>query len=232
MVVDVMPHLDELMRVLTSSELFRHESSDDPGDLLWLRDRYAEIVPTVLPDAIRSISTGEPLSARACDCIRASALAARGRNIPLSGALRGGVPALRAFAAFVQAVDSTFTLRESTVIMGRAGLIAQELGACWVESWRATGVDPLMDGSTVELVAAPQHTPDDDDPALEMVALAASGQSTEQIATATAYSPQAVKWHLGRLMKSWNVANRSALVSMAFVRGAIVARRRRPGAEG
>jgi DNA-binding CsgD family transcriptional regulator len=231
MIVDMTPHLDELMRVLTSSELFRHESSDNPDDLLWLRERYAEIVPTVLPDAIRSISTGESLSTRACDCIRASALAARGRDIPLSGALRGGVPALRAFAAFVQAVDSTFTLRESTVIMGRAGLIAQELGACWVESWRATGVDPLTDGSTVELVAAPQHRPDDD-PALEMVALAASGQSTEQIATATDYSPQAVKWHLGRLMKSWNVANRSALVSMAFVRGAIVARRRRPGAEG
>jgi hypothetical protein len=39
---------------------------------------------------------------------------------------------------------------------------------------------------------------------------------------ATAYRPQAVKWHLGRLMRRWNAANRSALVAVAFRRGLLI----------
>ncbi|MGX9899497.1 response regulator transcription factor [Arthrobacter sp. SA17] len=58
-----------------------------------------------------------------------------------------------------------------------------------------------------------------------MVALLAAGRSNEQIAEALDYSPQAVKWHLARIMRSWKVGNRAALVSVAFLRGALCAKR-------
>lgn len=61
-------------------------------------------------------------------------------------------------------------------------------------------------------------------PVLEMIALVASGRSNEQIAGETDYSPQAVKWHLARLMRLWKVDNRASLVAVALVRGVLSAR--------
>ncbi|KNC20506.1 hypothetical protein AC792_00280, partial [Arthrobacter sp. RIT-PI-e] len=42
-------------------------------------------------------------------------------------------------------------------------------------------------------------------PDLDMVLLAAQGQSNNEIAKNTDYSTQAVTWHLGRTMRAWNV---------------------------
>jgi DNA-binding CsgD family transcriptional regulator len=71
------------------------------------------------------------------------------------------------------------------------------------------------------------RAPDLDDVEERMLALTAHGLSNDEIARATSYSRQAVAWHLGRLMRTWNAPNRTALVSVAFVRGVIRTRRER-----
>lgn len=218
---------DDLVALLVDAELF-----DDSRHGEWLRERYAEIVPVVLPDALRCVGSGGHLSETSRACVRASANANRSVDLPFSVTLRGGVPALRAFGALVQSFDLTLTVTETTVLMGRAALIAQELGACWVEAWQAP--EPISDVRVPdgpEPVAIVAKVPVEDDaaepsPVFGMVALAAEGASTEQIAAATAYSTQAVKWHLARLMKTWRVANRAGLVGAAFARGILVTRRR------
>jgi DNA-binding CsgD family transcriptional regulator len=76
------------------------------------------------------------------------------------------------------------------------------------------------DGAAVslDLVAVPGHLDSGD---LNMVLLAAQGHSNEEIAVATAYSPHAVKWHLGRVMRLWKVRNRASLITTALLRGAL-----------
>jgi hypothetical protein len=225
--VDLSEHATELMRIVLSAEMFDLAAGGERAEhARWLLERYREIVPVVLPDALRSIGTGEPLARESLECIRASAASVRHTHVPVSVALRGAIPALRAFGAFFQSIGSSLSLAAATVIMSRAGLVAQELGACWMEVWNAPESDRDAERSTLAVVAA--GSADADDPALGMVALVAAGQSTEQIAAATAYSPQAVKWHLGRLMRRWNAANRPALVSVAFRRGLLITHRRAP----
>jgi hypothetical protein len=222
--VDLSGHAAELMQIVLSVESCDLTAGGERAHhTRWLLERYREIVPVVLPDALHSIGTGEPLAAESLECVRASAAAVRHTPVPVSVALRGAVPALRAFGAFFQALNPRPSLAEATVLMSRAGLVAQELGACWMEVWNAPETD--QDGPALSVVAA-AGAADAEDPALGMVALVAAGQSTEQIAAATAYSPQAVKWHLGRLMRRWNAANRSALVSVAFRRGLLITHRR------
>jgi DNA-binding CsgD family transcriptional regulator len=219
-----------LVLLLVDAELFAETAHGD-----WLRQRYAEIVPVVLPDVLRCVESGGHLSDASRACVRASADANRSVDVPFAVVLRGGVPALRAFGALVQSFDSALSVTETTVLMGRAALIAQELGACWVDAWRApepvTNGRPLDDPDTRAIVAKVpvEDEAADSSPVLDMVALAAEGATTEQIAAATAYSPQAVKWHLGRLMKSWHVATRAGLVGAAFARGVLIARRRPRG---
>jgi hypothetical protein len=217
---------DDLVELLVDADLFDHTPHGD-----WLRERYAEIVPVVLPDVMRCVGSGH-LSETSRACVRASADAHRSMDLPFSVTLRGGVPALRAFGALVQSFDPALTVTETTVLMGRAALIAQELGACWVEAWQAPEPMPdeqVPDGRQPVAIVAKVPVADDaaeSSPVFGMVAMAAEGASTEQIAAATAYSTQAVKWHLARLMKTWRVANRAGLVGAAFARGILVTRRR------
>jgi DNA-binding CsgD family transcriptional regulator len=198
----------------------------------WLRERYREILPTVLPDALRAMETGSRLEPASLAVIRSSALAMWDANVPFSVVLRGGIPALRVFSAFIHASDTGLNPRDLTVLMGRAALIAGELGARWAESWAdaravADARAAITDGDSLDLVAVAGTV---ESPALDMLALVAAGQSNEQIADATDYSQQAVKWHLARLMRSWKVDNRAALVSVAMVRGVLISRRSRPDA--
>ena len=113
--------------------------------------------------------------------------------------------------------------RDLAVVLGRAALISHELGACWVEVF--AGSESSTDGDSLDLIAVPGEV---ESPALEMLILAATGQSNEQIADATDYSVHAVKWHLARVMRSWRVGNRAALVSVAFARGVLTSRSSQP----
>lgn len=75
--------------------------------------------------------------------------------------------------------------------------------------------------SDVELAAASDALTADE---ADMLTLAAYGLSNEEIARSTRFSRQTVAWHLSRLMRNWRAPNRTALVAVAFVRGALVAR--------
>lgn len=75
--------------------------------------------------------------------------------------------------------------------------------------------------SDVELAAASDALTADE---ADMLTLAAYGLSNEEIARNTRFSRQTVAWHLSRLMRTWRAPNRTALVAVAFVRGALVAR--------
>lgn len=220
---------DALLTALLGTEPFALETPHGQ----WLRLRYLEIVPVVLPEALISLETGAPISQRARAVIAHSAIAARESGIPLSVVLRGGVPALRVFGEQIVLSPQLVARPDLARLMKRAALIAGELGACWAESWvqaRGTvvstpiGSEADFDGADLDLVAA---TDDQSvrEPSLEMVALAASGASNVEIAQATAYSVQAVKWHLAHVMRAWNVNNRAALVSVAFLRGVLTKRR-------
>ena len=190
----------------------------------WLFERYREIVPIVLPHALHALSTGVRIAPEAVEAVRASAAAMRGSRVPLSVVLRGSVPALRVFGAFIQARETTLGRQDLTVLMGRAALLAGELGASWAEAWadaRSTPLPRAAEGGAPVFVAVPGTIAS---PALEMLAFAASGLSTEQIAEETDYSPQAVKWHLARLMREWKVDTRTSLVAVAFARGVLTAR--------
>ena len=196
---------------------------------MWLLDRYREILPVILPDTLRCVETGSKLDQSSLALIRASAFAMQDTKVPLSIMLRGGVPALRVFSAFMYTRDSGLSAADLTVLMGRAALIAGELGAYWVEAWadarsQADADRLATDGDSLDLVATPGSV---ESPALEMLALVAAGRSNEQIAEATDYSMQAVKWHLARVMRTWKVDTRAALVSVALLRGVLVARRGR-----
>lgn len=216
--------VDELGDAMLANDTF--DLTDPHGR--WLQERYRDIVPTVLPDALHCMETGDMLSGASRAAIRASAVAMRGTDVPLAVMLRGGVPAVRTLSAFVQNNEIELTPREITVLMGRAALIAHELGACWVEAWTAPGrrnnaatSTRSAQGEGLDLVAVPGTL---ESPGLEMLALAASGHSNERIAEATSYSPQAVKWHLARIMRSWKVGNRTALVAVAVVKGVLTVR--------
>ena len=192
----------------------------------WLLERYREIVPSVLPDAISSMESGDRINPASLETIRNSARTMHDSLVPLSVVLRGSVPALRVFGAVVHARETRLSPRDITVLMGRAALIAGELGACWAETWAdargsESGRRAVRDGQPVDFVAVPGTV---DSPVLEMLALVATGHSNEQIAAATDYSPQAVKWHLARLMRLWNIDTRASLVAVALVRGVLTAR--------
>lgn len=211
----------------------------------WLRRRYEEIVPLVLPSALTSVEHGEPLDPACIEALRAVAVesADEGRG-DVSVVLRGARPALRVFAVVVQTV-SLDQVDRAVLAMSRASLVAQELGSCWAEAWwarrvalgkEASGTAPDLSAAAMgespgpvvagpvgvetaedlQLVARAEHLDVEDERMLE---LAARGLSTAEISTETAYSRQAVAWRLGRLMKSWRAPNRTALVAFAFAKG-------------
>lgn len=206
-------HHDEIFASMMRSSYFEHAHGP------WLRDRYAEIVPVVLPDALRCIETGAALAESSRAAIRSSAAAVSSADVPLAVVLRGGVPAVRAFGGFMHGHLPALGPGDIAVALGRAALISHELAACWVEVFAAD--ETTVDGENLDLVAV---RGDVESPALEMLALAATGHSNEQIAIETDYSVQAVKWHLARVMRTWRVGNRAALVSVAFVRGVLTSR--------
>ncbi|WP_043674312.1 helix-turn-helix transcriptional regulator [Clavibacter michiganensis] len=207
-----------------------------PAGRDWLRMRYEEIVPLVLPSALASVEHGRPLPPACLDALREVARRnAAQPDVDLSVALRGALPALRVFALVMHAAAAE---RDATLVvaMARASHVAHELGTCWVEAWAghrsqeaaapAVVADPPGADEDVELDLV-ARAPDLDDVEERMLALTAHGMSNDEIARATSYSRQAVAWHLGRLMRTWNAPNRTALVSVAFVRGVIRTRRDR-----
>lgn len=204
---------DELVALMMGASEFDHDHG------AWLRDRYAEMIPIVLPDVLGCIETGDALAESSRTAIRSSAAAMSTADIPLAVALRGAVPGVRVFAAFILSHFPTLGPCDLAVVLGRAALISHELGACWVEVF--AGGEAHVDGENLDLVGVPG---DVESPALEMLALAAAGHSNEQIAGETDYSVQAVKWHLARTMRTWRVGNRASLVSVAFVRGVLTSR--------
>jgi DNA-binding CsgD family transcriptional regulator len=220
------------------------------GDREWLHERYREIVPIVLLPALVAVEQGTPVPESCLARLRqVAARAAMGPGVNFSVVLRGAFPALKVFSVVIRHTRSAD--RAQTVLaMARASHVAYELGSCWAESWAAhrgrvdavdhesgeTG-DPVRDTaapgeltdvgladvglSDVELAAASDSLTADE---ADMLTLAAYGLSNEEIARSTRFSRQTVAWHLSRLMRSWRAPNRTALVAVAFVRGALVAR--------
>jgi DNA-binding NarL/FixJ family response regulator len=249
-------HCEELMEALTCTDTFA-----STADGVWLSERYLEIVPAILPDVLRCLDTGDPLAATSVEAVRESATSILTAEVPLRTVLHGGVPALRVFTAFLQSHQSVMTAAHMATLLGRASLVATELAACWAASWakefeRTTSPERSGDGAIHEdplettagpagaITTAPSRSDNVlavvpvpgqlEQPDLEMVLLAAQGQSNEEIAKQTDYSPQAVKWHLGRVMRDWKVRNRTSLVTAALLKGVIKPRpaliSRRPSA--
>ena len=220
----------------------------------WLRDRYAEIVPLVLAPALVAVEHGRSLPGSCLDDLRAVARrSAAAPDVDLAVVLRGALPALRVFSLVMHSASGGQP-GAMVLAMARAAQVAHELGTCWAEEWARHRVAPpagttpatvAHDGGAGDAGARPgaagpdvaldlvAEAPDLDDVERDMLTLTAYGLSNSEIARETAYSRQAVAWHLARLMRAWNAPNRTALVSVAFVKGVIrsrlVARGRRRG---
>ncbi|MGP9694607.1 LuxR C-terminal-related transcriptional regulator [Brachybacterium sp. AOP25-B2-12] len=197
----------------------------------WLRERYAEIVPVVLPAALRAVEHGTPIDPEALAQLRGIA-----RDCPELPAtdpsviLRGGAPALTVFALVVQTAARQ-DVERAALAMGRASLVVLEMGSCWTEAWwrrrgaRRTRPDDDAEAAPasaedLDLIATGSGTAEGLEPSDEqMLELLAQGLSNEAISRRTAYSRQAVAWRLGRLMRTWNAPNRTALVAFAVAKG-------------
>lgn len=224
----LLDHVSELETALLQPRNF-----DGSANGQWLAERYREIVPIILPDVLRCLDNGEPLTCGSIAALRESAQNTIAANVPLLTVLHGGIPALRVFTAFLQPHHSSLSAAELSMILGRASLVATELAACWTHAWSGAAPVPAQPlppaapeaegGAAVpdtvpDLVAVPGQLEGAD---LKMVLLAAQGHSNEEIARATDYSPHAVKWHLSRAMRTWNVRNRASLITTALLRGAL-----------
>ncbi|WP_439692542.1 helix-turn-helix transcriptional regulator [Curtobacterium sp. SP.BCo] len=205
----------------------------------WLRQRYEEIVPLVLPAALRAVEHGEPVDRECLARLRTVAAASAGDpRVDVSVVLRGALPAIRVFALVMHTATrgrsvSPDHAARTMLAMSRASLVAHELGSCWAEAWARERRRPVAAPAAQAAPAAAVTTgeidlvagaPGLDETEERMLALAAHGLSNEQIAKETSYSRQAVAWHLGRLMRSWKAPNRTAMVSVAFVKGWIRSR--------
>ncbi|MCJ1688455.1 LuxR C-terminal-related transcriptional regulator [Rathayibacter sp. VKM Ac-2927] len=221
-----------------SSLLLSAVADHVPGEhWAWLQRRYREIVPLVLPAALRAVELGELLSVECLEKLRGvAARSAADPEVRLGVALRGAVPALRVFSLVLQ-TSTRIDARCAVLAMARATHVAHELGSCWIEAWTGHLSPPTAGPSLqmaahdagdvsrppgpVELVVVDSELEEAEE---RMLTLTAYGLSNEGIAKATSYSKQAVGWHLSRLMKAWKAPNRTALVTMAFVKGVIVPR--------
>jgi DNA-binding CsgD family transcriptional regulator len=217
--------VEEFARLLTDTPL----RGIRPSGRRWLHSRYVELVPLVLPAALRAVEYGEPVDPACLAALRVAA--ARRHDDPdasLAVVLRGAVPALRVFGHVMHSAARGDAAR-TVLATSRAAVVAHELGSCWAEAWLAARSDAAAalagDEVTVAEVELVPADSDLDEADKAILTLAASGLSTEAIAQETAYSRQAVSWHLGRLMRVWHAPNRTALVSLAFVKGWIDARR-------
>lgn len=205
----------------------------------WLRERYAEIVPVVLPAALRAVEHGTSIDPEALAQLRRIA----GECPPPpardpSVILRGGAPALTVFALVVQTAARQ-DVQLAALAMGRAALVVMELASSWAETWwrrstadadaRSVTAGPVASAEELVLVATGAAGASGLDGSDEQIlVLAAQGLSTAKISRRTAYSTQAVAWRLGRLMRTWNAPNRTALVAFAVAEGWLAARPARP----
>lgn len=242
-------------RVDDFARLLQNPSFSDVRDdgQAWLQRCYAQIVPLVLPPALHAVESGEPLPAECLSALRAVAAgSASDTDVQLSVILRGALPALRVFAAFMHETAPADP-RQTVLAMARATRVAHELGSCWVEAWSdaraAKGYlapEPAPEAapasaraSAASVAGRPAASvtaldggsielvavdPTLSDAEARMLTLAAYGHSNDHIARATSYSRQAVGWHLSRIMRAWKTPNRTALVALAFVKGVLVAR--------
>jgi len=124
-------------RVDDFARLLQNPSFSDVRDdgQAWLQHCYAEIVPLVLPAALHAVESGEPLPAECLRALRAVAAgSASDTDVQLSVILRGALPALRVFAAFMHETAPADP-RQTVLAMARATRVAHELGSCWVEAW-------------------------------------------------------------------------------------------------
>jgi DNA-binding CsgD family transcriptional regulator len=224
-IVGLLADADMLIEAMLDARAFGPVSPHS----LYLRARYAELLPVVIHDVLRCIESGGALSPHTLTALRASARSMRLADVPLRLMLRGGAPSLRVFYAYARSWKHALSHRELTLLMERAARLSAEMTAYWVEFWFDGLKHPHLggpgaDGDNLDDILEP--VPGIlESPVLDMLALVAAGRSNEQIAEALDYSPQAVKWHLARVMRSWKVGNRAALVSVAFLRGALCAKR-------
>lgn len=106
----------------------------EPGSRDWLKARYAEIVPVVLPSALRAVERGGPISGECLTQLRA--VAARAANEPgarFSTVLRGSYPALTVFSGVTLELSRS-NPTQIVLAMTRATWVAHELSSCWAES--------------------------------------------------------------------------------------------------
>ncbi|KNC19033.1 hypothetical protein AC792_08645 [Arthrobacter sp. RIT-PI-e] len=213
-------HCEELHAALTREENFEKT----PGGQ-WLAGTYHDIVPAVLHNVLHSVDTGKSLNPSIIETIRSSAATTTAR-IPLHTALHGSLPAIKVFTAFLRTHHTTIPAQRMALLLGRASIITVELSGYWITTWTTTNTTNTADAANTAGVVDPvtDLVPVKgqlEQPDLDMVLLAAQGQSNNEIAKNTDYSTQAVTWHLGRTMRAWNVTNRASLISSALLRGVL-----------
>lgn len=177
------------------------------------------VVSRLVPRTLQAMETGRLLTGPELCLVRVHAARLARAGVPLPGPLLCVGPALAVFADAVTGDALGLPDAVKPVVLARAAALTHQMSVAIVAAWADVAVP------------APEEDLEPQD--REMLALLAEGRSTSGIARATAYSPQAVAWRLGRLMRRWDVTNRPALVAAAYDRGVLSRTGRtgsRPGA--
>ena len=190
-----------------------------------LGEQYRALTPILLPAALECLETGRRLTADELDAVRRSAAAMAAAGVPVTVVLAGIASALGVFCNTMLRWSLMPSGWASTLLVARAAQVTHHIGVVYAGAW-VTAL--LASTQVVELAPEPhggEPTPELEPQDSAMLALVAEGRSNDQIAAATAYSTQAVRWRLARLMRRWDAGNRAALVTAAFQHGVLGTRR-------
>ncbi len=164
------------------------------------------VVSRLVPRTLSAMETGRLLTGPELCLIRVHAARLARAGVALPGPLLCVGPALAVFADAVTGDALGLPDAVKPAVLARAAALTHQMSVTIAAAW--ADVAPLPEEDL---------EPQDRD----MLGLLACGRSTAEIARATAYSPQAVAWRLGRLMRRWDVTNRPALVAAAYDRGVL-----------
>lgn len=176
-----------------------------------------EVLDRLVPAVLAALLTSEPLDEEAMLVVRRAAERWSSRAVPFSTVMEICTAASRAAVEVTQDVARERDQPVVVQVVGRGVVIAQEVVAAAAAGHeRNTRRELATDRSDPGRGWAPIVLRG---PAADVLALVAEGRTNAQVAGELGISPQAVNYHVGRLMRALGAVNRTAVVARAYERG-------------
>lgn len=175
------------------------------------------VLDRVVPAVLAGLLTSEPMEEEAMLVVRRTVERWSSRDVPFSTVMGICTAASRAAVDVTRDVARERDQAVVVQVVGRGVVIAQEVVAAAAaghgrnmrRELTTDRPDPGGRGAPVVLRG----------PAADVLGLVAEGMTNAQVAGELGISPQAVNYHVGRLMRALGAANRTAVVARAYERG-------------